>query len=248
MISSVFLYLNSIRLPNHFLQISHRGASAYELEHSLDAYLLALDQGSDYLELDVQLTKDLHLVIIHDVIPKFGDGRRVDEYTLRELQAAYRSAFGRPLLTAEEVFQTFSNAQYYIETKTDSQQLDKRLLRLIKSYQLEQSTIIQSFHQNSLKWFQKHFKQIPRIQLLTKQETTELTRGGLFGIRRYADGIGVHNTSFVLSDITKIHQSQLDVHVYTVDDAKRMAELIEAGVDGIFTNRPDVLNQVINNK
>ncbi|MEK4230496.1 glycerophosphodiester phosphodiesterase [Solibacillus sp. FSL H8-0538] len=243
---SLFLFMNNQnQLPQQFLQISHRGASAYELEHSLAAYELALAQGTDYLEVDVQLTKDGQLVVVHDDVPTFGDGRRVEHYLFSELQQAHRADYGVPLLTVEDAFQTFPFAKFYIETKSNSKDLNEKLLRLIEQYHLEDSTIIQSFHKGSLKWFRKNNDSIPLIQLLSKIETARLSRLDLFFIKRYADGVGVNDAVFKLEDVEKIHRTQLKVHVYTVDDAERMRELIEAEVDGIFTNRPDVLHRLI---
>ncbi len=74
---------------------AHRGASAYAPENTLEAFQLAVDQKADGVELDVQMTKDGKLVVIHDeTIDRTSDGHgRVMDYTLAELK---RMHFNRP--------------------------------------------------------------------------------------------------------------------------------------------------------
>ena len=68
---------------------AHRGASAYAPENTLEAFRLAMEQGADGIELDVQLTKDGELVVIHDeTIDRVSNGKgAVRDYTLEELKS-----------------------------------------------------------------------------------------------------------------------------------------------------------------
>ncbi|SIT71308.1 glycerophosphodiester phosphodiesterase family protein [Edaphobacillus lindanitolerans] len=78
-----------VALPNgRFLTIAHRGASAYRPEHSIPAYLLADEMGADYIELDLQMTKDRQLVVVHDsrLDRLAGIPDRVQDLTLDELK------------------------------------------------------------------------------------------------------------------------------------------------------------------
>lgn len=175
---------------------------------------------------------------------------------------------GASLLTLDEVFEAFGHdARYYIEVKSPALNpgLEDALLAKLKEYDMIQSgrVLVQSFNQPSLLKLHEQSPALPLVQLLwyypdednaaQLKEWTGVTPGSgniddadFQTIADYAVGIG---TNFIYEDAPVInadfvHQAQdngLRVHVYTVNDTAEMQQLLDWGVDGMFTNYPDQL-------
>lgn len=159
-----------------FLIIGHRGASGYAPEHTIESYQLAKRMGADYLEIDLQETKDGILVAMHDSkVDRTTDKTGfVKEYTLKELKKldagswfneenpdkANENYKGLQVPTLEEVFNEFGDHEnYYIEIKSpeENKGIEKKLITILEKHHLigNQSSngkvIIQSFSEESLK-------------------------------------------------------------------------------------------------
>ncbi len=186
-------------VSDEFLIIGHRGASAYAPEHTIKSYELAKQLGADYIEIDLQMTKDNVLVAMHDnTVDRTTNGKGfVHSYTLSELQKLdagswfneshpqYAEPSNQHLTvpTLEEIFQHFGKSvNYYIETKSPSEypQMEEKLLSLLNKYHLIKSSsslppvIIQSFSSRSLKKIHKLEPSIPLIQLLSYKQPADL--------------------------------------------------------------------------
>jgi len=179
------------------------------------------------------------------------------------------SAFdGASLLTLDEVFDAFGHeARYYIEVKSPALNpgLEDALLAKLKEYDMIQSgrVLVQSFNQPSLLKLHEQSPALPLVQLLwyypdeqdatQLKEWTDVTPGSgnvddadFQTIVDYAVGIG---TNFIYEgepviSTDFVHQAQdndLRVHVYTVNDIDDMQQLLDWGVDGMFTNYPNQL-------
>src|SRR5215210_3526785 len=142
------------------LNIGHRGASGEAPEHTIAAYDLAIREGADYIEQDLQLTRDGVLVVLHDETldrtargPAQNCTGRVDAKTLAQLKTCdvgtwFNEAFpdrarpeyvGLQIPTLEEVFQRYGKRiNYYIETKSPetADRMEERLLALLDRYGL----------------------------------------------------------------------------------------------------------------
>jgi len=146
------------------LNIGHRGASGYAPEHTILAYDLALEQGADYIEQDLQLTKDGVLVVMHDdtldrtatapegVPERFCSGpvikRTLEQIKQCDVGSWFNEAYpeyanpdyvGLQIPTLEEVFQRYgTGVNYYIETKNPEAApgMEEELLRLMEQYNL----------------------------------------------------------------------------------------------------------------
>ena len=105
---------------NFFSLIGHRGASGYEDENTIKSYELAVQQGADYIEMDLQLTKDNKLICMHDTTvdrTTTGTGK-VADMTLAQIKAL-KTTNGEQIPTLEEVVSHFGKSvNYYIETKS----------------------------------------------------------------------------------------------------------------------------------
>lgn len=156
-----------------FTNIAHRGDNQLGkyVEHSYQAYDHALVNHADYLELDVQKTKDGILVISHDnnLGRIFGVDKDIGETNFNELRK-YRNRADEPLHTLQEVFSRYkndTNLNFMIETKNENTMvgMEKQLVRLIKKNKLENRVLFESFSSPSLHLLSKLAPEIPRTQL-----------------------------------------------------------------------------------
>ena len=257
------------------LNIGHRGASGYAPEHTIPAYDLALKMGADFIEQDLQMTKDGVLVALHDDTldrtargPKRNCTGLVIEKTLEQIrtcdvgtwfnetypQYAKPEYVGLKIPTLEEIFQRYGKSvNYYIETKNPEAApgMEEELLRLMDKYGLTQSAddrwqvLIQSFSPASLQKIHALRPSLPLIQLYFSTETSATIGANLDAARTYAVGIGPSKADVDESLVSAAHARCLDIHPYTVNEKQEMRVLISLGVDGMFTNFPDRLDQVL---
>jgi glycerophosphoryl diester phosphodiesterase len=253
------------------LNIGHRGASGYAPEHTIPAYDLALEQGADYIEIDLQMTKDGVLVALHDDtldrtadapegVPERYCSGPVIKRTLEQIkQCDVGSWFGpeyagEQIPTLEEIFQRYgTSVNYYIETKNPEAApgMEAELLRLMDKYHLTEpaednwQVLIQSFSAESLMTIHEMNEDLPLIQLFSSTETSQTIRDQLDLVSTYAVGIGPSMTDVDAALVEEAHALCLDVHPYTVNEKADMRALIDLGVDGMFTNFPDRLEKLL---
>lgn len=246
------------------VNVSHRGASAYAPEHTIAAYDMGEKMHGDYIEVDLQMTKDGHLIAMHDVtLDRTTDGTgSVKDYTLNEIKqfdagswfnekypyAAKADYEDLKVPTLEEVFKKFGkNNSYYIETKSPDVYpgMEKELLRLVDKYKINKDKLlVQSFSPQSLKVMNELDPSIKLVQLISYKANAEITDAEIREIKQYAMGIGPNHTYLNEGYVQKVVNSGLELHPYTVNDKERMKQLINWGVTGMFTNHPDLLHDV----
>jgi len=257
------------------VNVGHRGASGYAPEHTLLAYDRALALGADYIEQDLQLTRDGVLVVLHDEeLDRTARGPvascmgPVSEKTLAQIktcdvgswfnerfpQYARPEYAGLRIPTLEEVFQRYGRrVNYYIETKSPERanRMEERLLALMARYRLRRpaatrwQVLIQSFSAASLRKTRGLDRSLPLIQLYEDTETPRSLRAKLRGASRYAVGIGPEQQDVGPGLARAASARCLDVHPYTVNLTPDMGRLVRAGVGGMFTNFPDRLDTVL---
>ncbi|MDF9557630.1 glycerophosphodiester phosphodiesterase [Bacillus tropicus] len=257
-------YTKAINQSNYIKNIAHRGASAYAPEHTIAAYKLGQQLKGDYIEIDLQMTKDGHLVAMHDeTVNRTTNGTGlVKEHTLEELkQLNAGSSFNEkhPTLatkeyenakvpTLEEVIEVFGhNANYYIETKSPDEYpgMEEKLLEIINHYEIKDKVIIQSFSEESLQNLHSLHVNIPLVQLLSYKKAVQLTESEIEKYSTYCIGLGMNYRYIDSAYVKKIKKHGLEVHPFTVDNEKDMKKLLLWGVDGMFTNYPDRLHSLV---
>lgn len=253
--------------------IAHRGASAVAPEHTIAAYDLAIQQGADYIELDVQRSTDGTLVVIHDAtLDRTARGAPasctglVREKTIAQLEScdvglwfnetspslAKPEFAGLRIPTLDEVLTRYPTARYYMETKDPESYpgIEADLVALLKKHNVSAGdswppkVFIESFSQASLVTIHGLDSFLPVVQLFGAI-TPSGVGGFLDQVRGYASAIGPIASDVTPTVVSAAHQRCLLVHAYVVDDAAQMLSLLGMGVDGIFTNRPDVLHDII---
>ena len=233
---------------------AHRGASGYAPENTLDAFLLAIEQGADGIELDVQLSKDGVPVVIHDetVDRVTGQSGFVKDFTLHELKemvvlrerfAKYRDAH---IPTLREVLDAVrpSGIAVNIELKTGIYwypEIEQKVADLVKASGMEDKVIYSSFNHYSIQQIKK---------IVPDAETAYLYSDVILNVEDYAENTGVdglHPAVYhvKMADFLKEYlDSGLNVRVWTVNEKEDMEWLIRAGVTAIITNYPDKAVQI----
>ncbi|MBT2755402.1 glycerophosphodiester phosphodiesterase [Mesobacillus foraminis] len=246
------------------VNVSHRGASGHAPEHTILAYEMGEKMHGDYIEVDLQMTKDGKLIAMHDEkLDRTTNGTGlVKEFTLEEIkkldagswfneqypQYAKPEYAGLQVPTLEEVFQKFGkNRSYYIETKSPEVYpgMEKELLRLVDKYGInKEKLLVQSFSSLSLKTMHQLDPSVKLVQLLSYKGDAVISDGELKEISKYAIGIGPNHTYLNEAYVHKVVNSGLELHPYTVNTKDRMKTLIDWGVTGMFTNFPNLLHEV----
>ena len=221
------------------LIIAHRGASLDRPENSLSAFRLALEQGADGLECDVQLSADGVPIILHDATVnrtvKSGKGR-VHSLTLAQMQQFHLIGADEPPPTLESLFETLGNrTRYNLELKSYTwrqHDLHAQVLAIVKAFSLEKQVLVSSF-----------FPQL--LRPLRSQLATGLIRyKAPFTLTRYLyQGAADHPWRQLVNEryMRWARQNNLMVNVWTVDSVEEASRLAKLGVDSIITNRPGVL-------
>lgn len=232
---------------------AHRGASGYAPENTMEAFRLADRMKADGIELDVQLTKDREVIVLHDeVIDRVSNGKGyVKNYTLSELEK-FNFAGKHPeykdvrIPTLREVlaFAKKTSMTVNIELKTGVffyEGLAEKTIALVKEAAMEDRVIYSSFNHYTIR----------DIKNLDPQAKTGLLYAdGYIDMPVYGAALGVdalhpalYNLQYpdFLRDCRKKH---LKVHVWTVNKEKYMKKMYDMGVDAIITNYPDKARNV----
>jgi glycerophosphoryl diester phosphodiesterase len=238
------------------LNFAHRGASYEAPENTLAAFLLATELGADGVELDVQLTKDGELVIIHDLTLETttdGSGLVRDKTLaeLKQLDAGSRfdpSFAGAQIPTLQEVIDVVGHKLLLnIELKTSSWRDDglaAAVVRTIEESRLWGRVVLSSFSLMAVRRVKQLNPWIPVGLLYSPDQGIPWRKAWL---RRWVRPDALH-PYYSIADAAYVRwakQHGYRVHIWTVDQPGDMWQLMRRGVDMIITNRPDVLRQVL---
>ena len=234
---------------------AHRGASGYAPENTLDAFQKAIDMGADGIELDVQLTKDGKVVVVHDeVIDRVSDGSGlVQDYTYEELKKfnfnKIHPEYDREQIpTLEEVYRLIKPTDLVInvEMKTSNifyEGMEDKVLELTERYGMIDRVIISSFNHYTVRSMKEKCPQI---------KTGALYSDGTIGVVDYVADVvkadAVHpgwTKIFYPNYLEDCRRRNMAVHVWTINREEDMRKCCEMGLDAIITNYPDVAKRVV---
>jgi glycerophosphoryl diester phosphodiesterase len=244
--SHIFMVLESLSQPIIF---AHRGASAYAPENTLAAFELALTQQADAIELDVKLSGDGQVIVIHDsTVDRTTNGRgKVEDMTLAEIKALDAGSFrgrefaGEKIPTLEEVFEAVGKRMFInIELKnhkTRGMDLVETVCMLIKKHQMQKHVMFSSFFPNALSKAHSYLPDVPRGILALNGFLGVWARSFGFSFGKY-DALHPNLQDFTQQEVDRVHRLKRRVHVYTVNKEEDIRRLFKWGVDGIFTDDP----------
>lgn len=260
--------VHSFTETDQFLAIAHRGGAGLWPENTLFAFRNATKMGVDALEFDVHATRDGELVVIHDAtVDRTTDGSgRVDEMTweaLRELDAGYRwtadgsASFpfrgtGLRVPSLEEVLNDLPDTPMIIELKDVSETARARFSEAIAKSPYPERKVIASFQAESVKYIRDNNPGIATSS--TASEVLRLWVLNALGLGfAFVPGGETMQVPPSFQDLTLVstrfvsgaHRHNVDVYVWTINEEADMRRHIDHGVDGIITDYPDRLLQVL---
>ncbi|MCI0660925.1 MAG: hypothetical protein L0220_07615 [Acidobacteria bacterium] len=226
--------------------IAHRGASASEPENTLRAFDLAIKQGAQMIELDLHLTADHHVVVIHDPVLDHTTNRtgRVDKKTLAEIKAA-DAGKGERVPTLEETFDlTLGKVKLYLEIKDP--RAANETLRLIRARACQSEVMLASFDFPLMRSFGPEASGIERCLIIGVTSLKGLVRRResfpWLSLRQInVEAVSLQFELCFKPLAKKIKDRGKKLFVWTVDEEHDFARLKDYKVDGIVTNVPDRL-------
>jgi glycerophosphoryl diester phosphodiesterase len=233
------------------LVIAHRGASAYAPENTMAAFELAARQGADMCELDVQPTADGALAVFHDETTERWDGlkRRAAACTLAELQAL--DIGGERVATLAEVCDFARERGMRLNVELKGPGMGAPVARLLRDTRAAELTLISSFWPEALEEIATADPALPRALLMgirTIRPDVRLRESWPFfhlkrlGVRAWHPASEIPGLREVLP---LVRRAGYQVNVWTVNDRAVMRRLVDLGADGIITDKPDVLREVL---
>jgi glycerophosphoryl diester phosphodiesterase len=251
--------------------IAHQGGDGVWPGDTLFAFERAVEIGADVLEMDAHITKDGHIILMHDeTVDDTTDGTGlIEEMTLDELKqldAAYDwskddgqtypyRGQGIQVTALAEVFEKFPQMRYAIEIKKSGIPVEQPLCDLIRQYNMQDKVLIASFHDEVMQNFRATCPEVAtsasrgevtKFVILGKIFLSGLVAPGYEAIQPPFDPEESYNIPIMTKRfIREAHAKNIKVEPWTVDDPELMEQYIEWGVDGIITDRPDLMVEIL---
>ncbi len=232
---------------------AHRGASGYAPENTLPAFELALEQGADGFELDVQLTRDDEVVVIHDeTLERTTDGNGwVADHSLEDLRRldashGHEKYAGTRIPTLAEVFGLVHDTVTTINIELKNSRmaykgLEERVVALVEEHEMEHRVVISSFNHYSLRHLVGLGSLLPLGALYSEQLWKRWQYAGRLGATALHPSLAATRRKIV----EKSHEHDLAVHVWTVNEPEDLRRMIALDVDAVITNYPNVARSLV---
>ncbi|MBG9914908.1 glycerophosphodiester phosphodiesterase [Bacillus sonorensis] len=237
--------------------IAHRGASGYAPENTIAAFDKARKMMADYIELDVQMSKDGKLVVIHDTtVNRTTDidseaPVNVKDLTLAELRKLDAGSYfgqqfaGERIPTFEEVLDRYKGKiGLLIELKEPARYpgIEEKVAAALKKRKLDRpkrKVVVQSFDFASVRKIHELLPAMPTGVLTSR--FSDLTDAKLNDFAGYANYVNAHlgNVAADPTLVPRIHKLGMKITPWTVRNRDEVPLLLQAGVDGIVTDYPD---------
>jgi len=260
-------YTDSLILSDRFLNIAHRGGGALAPEETLEAFSNAVEVGADVLELDVHSSSDGVLVVMHDnEVDRTTDGTGLlHELTFEQLRALdagynfttdggttypYRGQ-GVVIPTLEEVLTEFPEMYFIIEVKQLLPSISADVVALIEELEMESQVCVSSFSAVEI-----HIVREANPDLITGYAFGELFRFMDLNEEEMDDYVPLAETMQIPPEqgnvnlldpafLERAHHFGIKVQVWTVNDRTEMESMVTLDLDGIITDDPETLTEVI---
>ena len=248
--------------------IAHQGGEGLRPSNTLIAFENAVALGVDVLEMDVHSTNDGVLVLIHDdTVDRTTDGTgRVNDFALAELQqldageywtaddgatTPYRGQ-GVRIPTLDEVLTAFPQMKFNIEIKQIEPSIASSLCEALRAHDLTDRALIASFHPTAMNEFRAACPEVATSMVEDEIRPFFILNtiflgalynppGAAFQVPEYSGSLHVLTPRFVRG----AHGNNVAVHPWTIDDPTDMARFLAMGVDGIITDRPDLMLELL---
>ena len=231
-------WLNTIKI------IAHRGSSVEHTENTKTAILAAFREGAEMIEVDIRATGDHHLIVFHDQslrrlakkswLISRSPWNEIKDITLRR---------NEHILSLEELL-TLAKGKFYLNLEIKVRGYEQPILELLHSNGMAKQVLISSKHLSVIKHFRELDARIPLalvVNYANIRVKSDINQATAYGIE------GVHPINFRTSKslISYAHNLGLSVRPYSINAARRMCYLFSIGADGIMTDKPTLLAQVV---
>jgi len=245
---------------------AHRGAMAYAPENTLAAFEVGIQQKATWIESDVQLSKDGVAVLIHDttltrttnVEEVFPDRApwNVGDFTLDEIKQLDAGSWfgeeftGEQVPTLAEMVTQVRKSRSGIIMELKSPELypgvEQEVIDVFDSFPgyvnsalASERLAVQSFNWDSMATYADLEPEVP-VGLLGTVPVADLS-----AYAEWADQVNPNFNAVTADYVDAVHAAGMEIHTYTVNEVADMTRLLDFGVDGIITNRPDVLKDLL---
>jgi len=236
------------------LVIAHRGGSKRAPENTISALKNGIRLQADYIEFDLQFTKDQVPVLFHDdVINRTTNGEqnlRIQDLTVEELKHLDAGSWfskeysGEQIPTLEEVLQELDKqTKFFIEIKDPNTELTKIIIDIIQTYDIVKNVKILSFHKDVIYEVKRLLPELHTVMLFSK------FKGNISTIINdsHMDSFGLGQQLALLHKRipTQLLQEGKEVFVYAVNNTYAIKTLCKIGITGIITDQPLTTRKII---
>ena len=222
------------------LKIGHRGAKGYEPENTIIAFQKAIDFGCDGIELDVHLSLDKEIIVIHDEkIDRTTNGKGfVNQMTLSELRS-FRIDGKHQIPTLEEVFEVANN-NIFINIELKSYETVEKIVEFFEKYVNTKNLNYSNFIISSFDW-----NALQQVRFLNdKIQIGVLTATDLdlaFSFAKFIKAKTINPYFHLLNEenVAKMQKKGFEIHTWTVNEIEDIEKMKAFKVDGIITDFPD---------
>ncbi len=250
---------------NSPIAAAHRGSRELWPENTMPAFQGAVDLGFNWIETDLHLTSDGVLMTFHDdtldrctdQLGQIGERSAAD---LKNANAGHEFSIDDdypyreervPIPTLEEVVTSFPSVNFILDMKAPG--LERHLVEFILEHSLQDRVIVGAFNDGRIKTFRRLTKgsvatssgplETIKVRAKAWAKLPAKTRADAFQVP-VKMGIKVVDASFVAA----AHKADKHVHVWTINERAEMERLLDLGVDGLITDRPDTLAEVFGDR
>jgi len=247
--------------------IAHRGGRGLFPENTLHAFEHALATGAQILETDAWLTRDGHVVLHHDAtVDRTTDGHGpIQGLSLAEVKALDAAYWFSPdggetyplrgqgitVPTLDEVFARLPGARFCIEIKQASPPMEREVLSVIQAHGMNERVCLGSFHDPVLREVRRlcpavctgsSLAEILLFAFLPRELLDAIpVAAAVHQIPEEEAGIAVLTPEF----LDRARERGMEVHVWTINDPADMERILAMGAQGIITDYPDRLNEIL---
>lgn len=227
---------------------AHRGSSMLAPENTMPAIEQAIEEGADYVELDVRQTADGVPILLHDRDLRriAGKSSSIWELGLEQVHGIDAGGWFHPeyvgvgIPTLEEAIHALrGRAQLYLEIKPspDTPGLTESVVKVLQEQEFIQETIVASLNPEIL----QEAKSLEPGLRTSFFAPTAMPKPDLQGL----DALAMRAGAAKLCDLRELHRQDKEFHVWTVNKKREMSRFIDMGVDNIITDRPGVLAELL---
>ncbi len=229
---------------------AHRGASAFYPENTMAAFVGAKEMGADWIELDVQQTKDKKIIVLHDTNLRrtTGESKNTWETDYEEIQKLDAGSFFStefaderiPLLEDVIKYAKDNNLKLNIELKPTGHETDfeKYVIDIIRKYDYADLCVVTSQVYDVLKNVKEYDPDITTVYVMS------LAYGDITKLE-YADNYSIEASSITKTLVDKVHNKGRSIYAWTINTEENIARMIDLDVDNIITDDINLAKETI---